>query len=149
MATIDDVEAKMISFAKELGITKGKLEALDERVKHNCEANERNFTTLQTSINNLSVNVVKALAEGETRDKLVQDQVAKLTAQNHELDKGVLARRVIIFFSILVGIIVFVGGGLISWRKIDQFYEKTTAQQRAEMVKQGIEAGIETATKLK
>jgi len=146
MATIDDIEAKMISFAKELGLTKGRLEALDDRVKHNCQRNEDNFKVLQEGLNTLSTNVIKALAEGEARDKQVQEQVNTLMKINHDLDKKVIARKVIIGCGIVLAILTFLGGSVISWKKIDQFFERTTIEQRGEMVKKSAET-IKTIAK--
>ena len=139
MATIDDVEAKLIAFATDLGITKGKLEALDRRVEHNCQRNEDNFKLMNKKIDTLSNNVIEAISRGQARDEAVRQEVDNLVKINHDLDKKVIARKVLIACGIGLAVLTFLGGSVISWKKIDQFFERTTMEQRADMVKKSAE----------
>ena len=83
MATIDDVEAKLIAFATDLGITKGKLEALDQRVEHNCQRNEDNFAKVNAKIDTLTNNVITAITRGQERDEAVRQEVIREQGANY------------------------------------------------------------------
>lgn len=145
MANLDEINNKMIQFAEALGSTKGKLEALDARVEHNCARNEENFLAVNKKIDDLSTKVIDAISRGQARDEAVSKQVGELTKINHELDKKVVARKILIACGIGLAVLTFLGGSVISWKKIDQFFERTTLEQRGELVKQV----IETASKVK
>ena len=143
MTKIDDLEARMVKFASDLGETRGKLDALDDRVAHNCQRNEDNFAKLDAKVDTLSSKVIEAITASATRDEKVAEQVATLTQLNSDLKIKVVARKVVIFAFIVVGILSFLGGSLVKWTKVEDFFDRTTVQQRADMVKDGIKTAGE------
>ena len=149
MTKLDEFERQMTNFASSLGETKGKLDALDERVAHNCQRNEDNFKLLDDKFDRLNDTIINAMASTNGRVAANETRIAEQIELTHKLSIAVTKRSVALWAIIITMILSFVGGSLINWGKVDQFFEKTTATQRADMVKQGIEAGLETAGKIK
>ncbi len=143
MATVDIDEllekqtarvVDLTKLAEKVGETKGKLDALDDRVAHNCARNEQNFRDVRDDIdtvNNHLLNYTKS--NDEVLSSLKVKNAVKLA--------------VIVGF-VLVGIVSFLGGNIFRWEVIDNFFKRTTVQERGEMVKQGIETGAEALSKL-
>ena len=149
MTKVEDIENKLLDFAKELGETQGEVKALDTKVKAIDEkVNGLNDTMSSVSdkIDTLSNKVIEALAVGETRDIEIQKQISTLvninndlSDKNQELDKKVWTRRILLWCIAGVGILGFIGGSVIKWSKVENFFERTTMEQRADMVKKSAE----------
>jgi len=144
MATVDIEElverqtarvVELTKLAEKVGETKGKLDALDDRVAHNCARNEQNFRDVRDDIDT------------------VNNHLLEYTKSNDEVlsslkVKNAVKLAVIVGF-VLVGVVSFLGGNIFRWEVIDNFFKRTTVQERGEMVKQGIETGAEALSKLK
>lgn len=143
MATVDIDEllekqtarvVDLTKLAEKVGETKGKLDALDDRVAHNCARNEQNFRDVRDDIDT------------------VNNHLLEYTKSNDEVLSSLKVKNAVKFAVIvgfvLVGIVSFLGGNIFRWEVIDNFFKRTTVQERGEMVKQGIETGAEALSKL-
>lgn len=132
---VDRFESQMISLAKEVGETKGKVSALDDRVKHNCERNEQNFTLINSNLLEYITSTNELIAA--IKDK-AKDDITDLKVKN--------AKKLYVILAFIgLGILCFIGGSAIRWEKVDNYFEKTSASERAELIRQA----IETASKVK
>lgn len=144
MATVDIDElvekqtariVELTKLAEKVGETKGKLDALDDRVAHNCQRNEENFRDVRDDIDNINTHL---LDYTKSNDEVLSSLKVK----------NAVKLAVIVGF-VLVGVVSFLGGNIFRWEVIDNFFKRTTVQERGEMVKQGIETGAEALSKLK
>jgi hypothetical protein len=144
MATVDIDEllekqtarvVELTKLAEKVGETKGKLDALDDRVAHNCARNEQNFRDVRDDIDTVNNHLLEYTKSND-------DVLSSLKVKN------AIKLAVIVGF-VLVGVVSFLGGNIFRWEVIDNFFKRTTVQERGEMVKQGIETGAEALSKLK
>ena len=144
MATVDIDElldkqtarvVELTGLAEKVGETKGKLDALDERVKHNCDKNEENFREVRKDIGNINTHLLDYTKSNDA-------VLSSLKVKN-------AFRLAVILGFVIVGVASFLGGNIFRWEVIDNFFKRTTVQERGEMVKQGIETGAEALSKLK
>ena len=112
-------------FAEKLGETKGKVDALDDRVKHNCERNEKNFSDIREDIDDVNKNLLSFVQSNE-------QVISSLKIKN-------TAKLVFILTMIGVSIVAFIGGSIFDWKKVDSYFEKSSVSERADLVKQGAE----------
>jgi len=144
MATVDIEElverlsarvVELTKLAEKVGETKGKLDALDDRVAHNCARNEQNFRDVRDDIDTVNNHLLEYTKSND-------EVLSSLKVKN-------AVRLAVIVGFVLVGIVSFLGGNIFRWEVIDNFFKRTTVQERGEMVKQGIETGAEALSKLK
>ena len=144
MATVDIDEllekqtarvVELTKLAEKVGETKGKLDALDDRVAHNCARNEQNFRDVRDDIDTVHNHLLEYTKSND-------EVLSSLKVKN-------AVRLAVIVGFVLVGVISFLGGNIFRWELIDNFFKRTTVQERGEMVKQGIETGAEALSKLK
>jgi hypothetical protein len=144
MATVDIDEllekqtarvVELTKLAEKVGETKGKLDALDDRVAHNCARNEQNFRDVRDDIDTVNNHLLEYTKSND-------EVLSSLKVKN-------AVRLAVIVGFVLVGIVSFLGGNIFRWEVIDNFFKRTTVQERGEMVKQGIETGAEALSKLK
>ena len=144
MATVDIDEllekqtarvVELTKLAEKVGETKGKLDALDDRVAHNCARNEQNFRDVRDDIDNVNNHLLEYTKSND-------EVLSSLKVKN-------AVRLAVIVGFVLVGVVSFLGGNIFRWEVIDNFFKRTTVQERGEMVKQGIETGAEALSKLK
>lgn len=143
MATVDIDEllekqtarvVELTKLAEKVGETKGKLDALDDRVAHNCARNEQNFRDVRDDIDTVNNHLLEYTKSND-------DVLSSLKVKN-------AVKLVVIVGFVLVGVVSFLGGNIFRWEVIDNFFKRTTVQERGEMVKQGIETGAEALSKL-
>ena len=143
MATVDVDEllekqtarvVELTKLAEKVGETKGKLDALDDRVAHNCARNEQNFRDVRDDITTVNKQLLEYT---KSNDKVLSSLEVK----------NAVKLAVIVGF-VLVGVVSFLGGNIFRWELIDNFFKRTTVQERGEMVKQGFETGAEALSKL-
>ena len=143
MATVDIEElverqtarvVELTKLAEKVGETKGKLDALDDRVAHNCARNEQNFRDVRDDIDTVNNHLLEYTKSND-------EVLSSLKVKN-------AVRLAVIVGFVLVGIVSFLGGNIFRWEVIDNFFKRTTVQERGEMVKQGIETGAEALSKL-
>lgn len=144
MATVDIDEllekqtarvVELTKLAEKVGETKGKLDALDDRVAHNCARNEQNFRDVRDDIDTVNNHLLEYTKSND-------DVLSSLKVKN-------AVKLAVIVGFVLVGVVSFLGGNIFRWEVIDNFFKRTTVQERSEMVKQGIETGAEALSKLK
>lgn len=121
-----DKVVELASFAEKLGETKGKVDQLDERVRHNCQRNEDNFRDLRDDVDTVNQNLLGFVKSNE-------QVIAALKIKN-------TAKLVFILTMIGVSIVAFVGGSIFNWKKVDNYFEQTSVQDRADVIRQGAEA---------
>lgn len=144
MATVDIDEllekqtarvVELTKLAERVGETKGKLDALDDRVAHNCARNEQNFRDVREDIDTVNNHLLEYTKSND-------DVLSSLKVKN-------AVKLAVIVGFVLVGVVSFLGGNIFRWEVIDNFFKRTTVQERGEMVKQGIETGAEAISKFK
>ncbi|MBO7447461.1 hypothetical protein J6U78_03935 [bacterium] len=155
-------------FAVKLGETKGKLDALDDRVKHNCDSAEKNFKSLDgkigdldkkmdgklgdldkkldakmdsldTKFDNLNASIISTMSSQNGRIDANEQRIKDQGELTHKLSAAVTKRSAALWFIFAWMVFSFVFGRAYDWDWIKSFFHKTTVQERAEMVKSGAE----------
>lgn len=156
---VDDLEQRLSDLSLDVDSVKKQVEAVDSNVTHNCKLNKENFEKLNDKFDELNETVLttvgtvvgtvselsKGLGAAVGQINTNQDQINLLSERTHDLSIALTKRSMALWAILIAMILSFIGGSLVKWSDVEKYFDRTTASERAEIVKQA----VETASKLK
>lgn len=153
---VEDLEQRLSDLSLDVDSVKKQVEAVGSNVTHNCNLNKENFEklndkfdqlneTVLTTIGNI-VGTVTALSNGlgsaVGQIDTNQEQINLLSERTHDLSIALTKRSMALWAILIAMILSFIGGSLVKWSDVEKYFDRTTASERAEIVKQAVETAV-------
>ena len=153
---VDDLEQRLSDLSLDVDSVKKQVEVVDSNVTHNCKLNKENFEklndkfdqlneTVLTTIGNI-VGTVTTLSNGlgsaVGQIDTNQEQINLLSERTHDLSIALTKRSMALWAILIAMILSFIGGSLVKWSDVEKYFDRTTASERAEIVKQAVETAV-------
>jgi len=116
-----------------------RLEAIDARVAHNCQRNEDNFKLMENKLDQVSQQIIGFFAGQQARVDTLQTEFKAQNELVHKLQKADTKKQMVIYAIVVLAVLGFIGGSAINWESIKSYFDNTSMQERAGIVKDAIQ----------
>lgn len=153
---VDDLEQRLSDLSLDVDSVKKQVEVVGSNVTHNCNLNKENFEKLNKKFDDLNEAVLttigtvvgtvselsKGLGAAVGQINTNQDQINLLSDRTHKLSIALTKRSMALWAILIAMILSFIGGSLVKWSDVEKYFDRTTASERAEIVKQAVETAV-------